>query len=106
MPKPSRQCLGHGTLPQMAALQAILRVGSFAGTAREMHKAPPTVSGLVRKLADSAGTPLFRRSGRGVIPTAAGRRLCAAAAEILGALERASLELAALHDGRDDGTCD
>jgi len=104
MPNHNRQFLKHGTLPQMAALEAIVRLGSFTRAAQEMHMAQPTVSGLVRKLADSAGAPLFERNGRHVTPTAAGRRLCATAAEVFGALERARVELAALRaDGEKRG---
>jgi len=103
MPQHIRQFLKHGTLPPMAALEAIVRLGSFAAAAREMHKAQPTVSGLVRKL---AGVPLFERNGRGVMPTAAGLGLYATAAEVLGALERASRELAALRNRCADVKCD
>jgi len=98
MPHHNRRFLKHGTLPQMAAFEAIVRLGSFTRAAQEMHMAQPTVSGLVRKLADSAGAPLFERSGRHVVPTAAGRRLYVTAAEVFGALERAGSELAALRE--------
>ena len=92
----SRQFLKHGTLPQMAVFEAIVRLGSFTRAAHEMHMAQPTVSGLVRKLSDSAGTPLFEKSGRNVVPTEAGRRLYARAGEVFETLERAQGELAAL----------
>jgi DNA-binding transcriptional LysR family regulator len=106
MPHYNRQFLKHGTLPQMAALEAIVRLGSFTRAAREMHMAQPTVSGLVRKLSDSAGAPLFEKNGRRVTPTAAGRRLYATAAEVFGALERARVELAALRAERKNGEGD
>lgn len=100
----SRQFLRHGTLPQMAVFEAIVRLGSFTRAAQEMHLAQPTVSGLVRKLSDAAGAPLFERVGRHVVPTAAGRRLYVTAAAVCGALERAGIELAALRDERPHGT--
>lgn len=95
-PHRNRQFLKHGTLPQMAVFEAIVRLGSFARAAEELHMAQPTVSGLVRKLADSAGTPLFRKVGRNVEPTAAGHALCATAREVFARLERARTEVASL----------
>ena len=95
-----RQFLKHGTLPQMAAFEAIVRLGSFARAAKEMHMAQPTVSGLVRKLADSAGAPLFEKVGRRAVPTAAGRALFATAGEVFAKLERAGVEIAALRNDR------
>ena len=92
----NRQLLKHGTLPQMAAFEAIVRLGSFTRAAQEMHMAQPTVSGLVRKLADSVGAPLFEKMGRRVVPTPAGRMLYATAGEVFERLERARIELAAL----------
>lgn len=98
-----RHFVKHGTLPQLAAFEAIVRLGSFTRAAEEMHLAQPTVSGLVRKLADSAGATLFEKVGRHAVPTAAGRTLYAAAGELLGALARAETELAALRDTRTCG---
>jgi DNA-binding transcriptional LysR family regulator len=95
-----RQFLKHGTLPQMAVFEAIVRLGSFTRAAQEMHLAQPTVSGLVRKLSDSAGVPLFEKVGRRVVPTEAGRRLYATAGELFDTLERAGVELAALRSGQ------
>jgi len=95
-PHRSRQFMKHGTVPQMAVFEAIVRLGSFTGAAQELHMAQPTVSGLVRKLSDSAGVPLFEKVGRHVVPTAAGRMLYASADAILKTLERAAFELAAL----------
>jgi DNA-binding transcriptional LysR family regulator len=80
----------------MAVFEAIVRLGSFTRAAEEMHLAQPTVSGLVRKLADSAGAPLFEKAGRRVVPTAAGRALYATAGELFESLARAEFELAAL----------
>jgi hypothetical protein len=95
-PHRSRQFMKHGTVPQMAVFEATVRLGSFTGAAQELHMAQPTVSGLVRKLSDSAGVPLFEKVGRHVVPTAAGRMLYASADAILKTLERAAFELAAL----------
>jgi len=99
----SRQFLKHGTLPQMAVFEAIVRLGSFTRAAQEMHMAQPTVSGLVRKLAESAGAPLFEKSGRHVVPTAAGRMLYATAGRLFETLAQAETELAALRGQRARG---
>jgi len=100
-PHRSRQFIKHGTMPQLAVFEAIVRLGSFTRAAQELHMAQPTVSGLVRKLSDSAGVPLFEKVGRQVEPTAAGRRLYASADAVLETLERAGRELAALRTDTD-----
>jgi DNA-binding transcriptional LysR family regulator len=98
MPHRSRQFLRHGTLPQLTVLEAIVRLGSFTRAAHELHMAQPTVSGLIRKLSDAAGTPLFEKNGRHVVPTEAGRRLYDAACDVLETLDRAGMELVALRE--------
>ena len=100
MPHRSRQFLRHGTLPQMAVFEAIVRLGSFTRAAQEMHMAQPTVSGLIRKLTDAAGTPLFTKAGRRVVPTPAGQMLYATAGVVMDTLERAGTELAAMREAR------
>lgn len=100
MPHRSRQFLRHGTLPQLAVVEAIVRLGSFTSAARELHMAQPTVSGLVRKLTDAVGMPLFEKNGRHLVPTAAGRRMHAAACDVLDTLERAGADLHALRLAR------
>ena len=100
MPRDRRQFFRHGTLPQMAVFEAIVRLGSFTRAAQEMHMAQPTVSGLVRRLSDTVGAQLFQKIGRRMAPTAAGSRVCAAAAEIFCALERMGTDLAALRDAQ------
>jgi LysR family transcriptional regulator, low CO2-responsive transcriptional regulator len=100
MPHRSRQFLRHGTLPQLAVFEAIVRLGSFTRAARELHMAQPTVSGLVRKLTDAAGSPLFEKRGRHLVPTAAGLRLHEAACDVLDVLERAGVDLQAMRQAR------
>lgn len=96
MSQRSRKFLRHGTLPQLAVLEAIVRLGSFTRAAQELHMAQPTVSGLIRKLSDAAGAPLFEKSGRHVVPTAVGRLLYDTACEVLETIDRTGAELAAL----------
>lgn len=84
-----RRLVRHGTLPQLAAFEAIVRLGSYTRAAECLHMAQPTVSGHMRKLTEAAGQPLLVIEGRRVRPTPAGQALLAAANEIFAALERA-----------------
>lgn len=100
MPHRSRRFLRHGTLPQLLVLESIVRLGSFTRAAQELHMAQPTVSGLIRKLSEAAGTPLFEKRGRNLVPTNAGRLLHDAACEVLATLDRAAAALAAVRAAR------
>lgn len=84
-----RRLVRHGTLPQLAAFEAIVRLGSYTRAAERLHMAQPTISGHMRKLSEAAGQPLLVIEGRQVRPTPAGQALLAATREIFAALERA-----------------
>lgn len=92
----ARRLWRHGTLPQLAAFDAIMRLGSFSSAAQALHMAQPTVSGHVRKLSDSVGVPLFEPQGRRMVPTEAARVLHRMAHEVFGALARAEEALGPL----------
>ena len=53
----------------------VAREGSVRRAAERLHVSQPTVSAQVRALEDSLGEKLFRRSGRGLVPTEAGERV-------------------------------
>lgn len=53
--------------------------GSLLGAARELGISQPTVGRHVQQLEQQLGTPLFERTPRGLVPTAAARRLADAA---------------------------
>ncbi len=95
-PVSSRRLWRHGTLPQLAAFDAIMRLGSFAGAAQALHMAQPTVSGHVRKLSDAMGLPLFEPQGRRMVPTPAARVLQRVAQDVFDALARADEALSPL----------
>lgn len=95
-----RRYLRHGTLPQLAAFEAVLRLGSVTAAAELLCMAQPTVSGHLRKLSEVVGLPLFEAQGRQLVPTAAAHALHAAACEMFAALERADGVLAALREAR------
>jgi LysR family transcriptional regulator, low CO2-responsive transcriptional regulator len=92
----ARRLWRHGTLPQLAAFDAIMRTGSFAQAAQSLHMAQPTVSGHVRKLSDTVGVSLFEPQGRRMVPTAAAHVLHRMSGEVFGALARAEEALTPL----------
>jgi DNA-binding transcriptional LysR family regulator len=102
-----RRYLRHGTLPQLAAFEAVVRLGSCAKAAEELCVSQPCISVHLRKLAETVGLPLFEHAGRRLVPTAAGRELLVAARALyatLGAMDerlepiRAANEAAARRD--------
>jgi len=59
------------------------RLGGFNRAAGEIGRSQSAVSQQVRKLEDQVGEPLFRKQGRGLIPTEAGTLVLAYAHRIL-----------------------
>jgi DNA-binding transcriptional LysR family regulator len=92
----SRRFLRNGTLPQLLALEAVVRLGSVTRAAEALHLAQPTVSGHLRKLGEAAGLPLCELTDRGMVATEAGRALLAAAQDVFAALQQAEHRLALL----------
>ena len=91
-----RRYLRHGTMPQLAAFEAVLRLGSVTRAADILCMAQPTVSGHLRKLSETLGLVLFKPQGRQLVPTAAALTLQAAVAKVFEALVRVEVELDAL----------
>ena len=83
-------------LTRLRVLEAVARHGSVTAAARALHYAQPSVSHHLARLEAETGTTLFQRAGRGIRLTDAGRLLAQRAAEILGRLDAAENELAAL----------
>ena len=54
---------------------AVLDAGSLTAAARHSGAQQPTLSRHVAELESQLGAPLFERTGRGVVPTAAGRAI-------------------------------
>jgi LysR family transcriptional regulator, low CO2-responsive transcriptional regulator len=63
------------SLHQLRVFEAVARLASFTGAARELHSTQPTVSVQMRDLAQQVGLPLFEVGGRRVALTAAGEAL-------------------------------
>ncbi|MDQ2778517.1 MAG: LysR family transcriptional regulator [Pseudomonadota bacterium] len=58
---------------------AVLDAGSLMGAARTTGAMQPTLSRHIAELESQLGAPLFERTGRGVLPTAAARQIVDAA---------------------------
>ena len=95
-----RRYLRHGMLPQLAAFEAVVRLGSAARAAEALCIAPPTLSGHLRKLSEALGVRLFGLQGKRLVPTDAALVLLQAVREVNGALERCE-ETLTLWRGRD-----
>lgn len=98
-PGPLRRYLRHGMLPQLAAFEAVLRLGSATRAAEALCIAQPTLSGHLRKLGDALGVRLFEIRGKQLVPTDAARALLPVVQEVFAAFERCERTLAALRDG-------
>ncbi len=80
---------------RLRVLDAVARLGSVTGAARELHYTQPTVSHHLARLEVETGAQLLQRVGRGVRLTPAGQLLADRAAEIIGRINAADTELAA-----------
>jgi DNA-binding transcriptional LysR family regulator len=74
---------------------AVLDAGSLMGAARKLGARQPTLSRHVAELELQLGTPLFERTGRGVVPTAAARAIADAARQMEGGADALARALAA-----------
>ena len=103
---PLRRYLRHGTLPQLAALEAVVRLGSATRAAEMLCIAQPTISGHLRKLAEALGVRLFDMRGKRLVPTAAALALLQATHEVSAAFERCEHALDPYRKGRAQATSD
>ncbi|MEU5977007.1 LysR family transcriptional regulator [Streptomyces sp. NPDC047315] len=87
------------TLEDLRVFVAVCRAGSLSAVARELSCTQSAVSQRVRRLEREAGVSLLERQPRGVVPTAAGRILCDAAAEGIAGLELAMRRIRELTSG-------
>ena len=70
------------------AFEACVRLGGVTRAAEELALAQPTVSGLLRKLSDTVGSPVLRFHRGRVEVTEAGSDVALLSEEILGSLRR------------------
>ncbi|MBN8945290.1 MAG: LysR family transcriptional regulator [Rhizobiales bacterium] len=71
-------------------------LGSFARAAAQLGRSQSAVSMQLKKLEEQAGRPLFRRNGRGLVPTEAGDALLAYARRIIVLNDEAAASLGAM----------
>jgi DNA-binding transcriptional LysR family regulator len=82
-------------LTQLKVLDAVARHGSVTEAAKELNYSQPSVSHHLGRLEAATGAQLIQRVGRGIRLTPEGELLAGRAAEILGRVDAASVELAA-----------
>jgi LysR family nitrogen assimilation transcriptional regulator len=75
-------------LERLRMFRVVCEEGSVSRAAVRLFRTQPAVSMQLATLEAEAGVRLLDRTGRGVTPTAAGRRLLAAAAELFRAHDR------------------
>jgi DNA-binding transcriptional LysR family regulator len=71
------------TLDQLATLEAIHRLGSFAAAGRELYRATSAMSYAIRGLEDALGVELFDRSGHRASLTPAGELILTEAKQVI-----------------------
>ncbi|GAA1798811.1 LysR substrate-binding domain-containing protein [Nocardioides hankookensis] len=77
------------SLHQLTCFLATYEHGSLTGAAEQLGYAQPSVSEQIRALEKSLGVQLFRRVGRGVVPTTVADTLRPHAERVLAAVEEA-----------------
>src|SRR5579871_1778001 len=70
-----------------------VELGSFARAAAQLGRSQSAVSMQLKKLEQQADQPLFRRNGRGLVPTEAGEALLAYARRIIALNDEAATSL-------------
>lgn len=83
-------------LLRLKVLAAVARHGSVTVAARDLGYTQPSISHHLSRLEAEVGLPLTQRAGRGIRLTSAGELLAQRAAEILGRVDSAEEELAAI----------
>ncbi|MCW2918509.1 MAG: transcriptional regulator, LysR family [Actinomycetia bacterium] len=86
------------TLQQLRCFLATLEHGSFTAAAVHLGYAQPSISEQVRLLERHLDTVLFRRAGRGVVPTEAARALQPHATQALAAVDEAGRAVASVRE--------
>jgi DNA-binding transcriptional LysR family regulator len=83
-------------ITRLRVLAAVAAQGSVTRAARQLHYSQPSVSHHLARLEAETGARLVQRVGRGIRLTPEGEHLARRAAEIVGRVDAAEAELAAL----------
>jgi DNA-binding transcriptional LysR family regulator len=89
----------HWNLNRLRAFWAVARHLSYTRAARQLAVAQPALSHQVRALETDLGVALFRRRGRGIDLTDAGRTLVDVCSDVFARLEEGERELGELEAG-------
>ncbi len=85
-------------LGSLRILLAVAEEGSVSRAAERLNYVQSNVTTRLRRLEENLGTPLFARTGRGMVATAAGKSLLGYARQILRLVEEARLAVSgAIH---------
>src|SRR3546814_16536090 len=87
------------SLYHLETLLWIDRLGTFSAAAERLNTTQPTVSARMRELEQRLGTALFRRDGRALSLTAAGRTLVRGCDPLLRSMQTALLRLGGHGEG-------
>lgn len=79
----------------LRAMVVGIELQSFARAATQLCRSQSAISMQLKKLEQQAGTPLFVRKGRGLVPTEAGEALARYARQIIALNDEAALALGA-----------
>ncbi len=93
------------TLRQLRALDAIARRQNYTHAAKELHLSQPAVSMQIKQLEDMLGIRVAEQIGKKIFITNEGKKVLAAARDILHRLEFMQGELEAMH-GKITGNLD
>jgi DNA-binding transcriptional LysR family regulator len=85
---------------RLRIFRSVVASGSIQAAARNLGYTPSAVSQHVAALQREVGIALIERSGRGILPTAAGMALAAESDEVIASLNRLNSVVADLRDGR------
>ena len=91
------------TLGQLKAFEAVARLGSFSGAAKELFVTQPAVSKKIRLLQEEVGLPLLEQIGKRLYLTDAGRLLLGVCSDWLDTwsrFEQSIADLQGLKQGR------
>jgi len=85
---------------RLRIFRSVVASGSIQAAARHLGFTPSAVSQQVATLQKETGLVLIERSGRGIVPTAAGRTLVAESGVVIEGLTRLGTVVADLREGR------
>lgn len=80
-------------LDDLHIFRAVVREGGVTRAAAQLHRVPSNVTTRIKQFEERLGVPLFRRQGRSLIVTEAGRTLLGHAEKLLNLADQAERDL-------------